>query len=107
HDRVLQVASNLVENAIRVSQRGSEVTLSARSATLCVADLGPGIPAGELPHAFERFHLRRRYGGGSPDGAGLGLAIVRELTEAMGGAVEVENSDGGGASFTVTLPGLG
>jgi signal transduction histidine kinase len=105
HDRALQVVSNLVENAIRVSERGSEVTLSAKSATLRVADCGPGIPPDELPQAFERFHLRRRYGRGSPDGAGLGLSIVRELTEAMGGSVEVENLDGGGTSFTVRLPG--
>jgi two-component system sensor histidine kinase BaeS len=104
HERVLQVASNLVENAIRVSGRGSEVTLSAKPATLRVVDQGPGIPEEDLPHAFERFRLRRRYGRGSPDGAGLGLAIVRELTEAMGGRVEVENLEAGGASFTVTLP---
>jgi two-component system OmpR family sensor kinase len=107
HDRVLQVASNLVENAIRVSERGDEVTLSAKEATLRVSDCGPGIAVDELPHAFERFRLRRRYGRGSPDGAGLGLAIVRELTEAMGGSVEVKNRDEGGAAFTVTLPRLG
>ena len=104
HDRVLQVASNLVENAIRVSAPGAEVTLSASSATLRVDDRGPGIPVEEIPRAFERFRLRRRYGRGSPDGAGLGLAIVRELTEAMGGSVEVENLAEGGASFTVRLP---
>ena len=53
---------------------------------------GPGHPAEEIPRAFERFHLRRRVGRGSPDGAGLGLAIVRELTEAMGGSVESTTS---------------
>jgi signal transduction histidine kinase len=104
HDRILQVASNLVENAIRVSEPGSEVTMSASSATLRVVDRGPGIPVDELPHTFERFHLRRRRGQGSPDGAGVGLAIVRELTEAMGGSVEVENLNAAGASFTVRLP---
>jgi signal transduction histidine kinase len=104
HDRVMQVASNLVENGIRLSGRGGEVTLSTAPGALRVSDTGPGIPADELAHAFERFRLRRRYGRRSPDGAGLGLAIVRELTEAMGGSVEVENGDDRGASFTVRLP---
>jgi signal transduction histidine kinase len=80
------------------------VTVTARPAMLRVADQGPGIPPHELPHAFERFRLRGRYGRGSPDGAGLGLAIVRELTEAMGGSIAVENLNGGGAMFTVRLP---
>jgi len=50
-----------------------------------VSDEGPGIPGEDLPQAFERFHLRGRTEHGSPDGAGLDLAIVRELSEAMGG----------------------
>ena len=65
--------------------------------------LGP--PEQEIPRAFEHFHLRSQAGRGSPDGAGLGLAIVRELTEAMGGTVAVENLDGGGACFSIQLPG--
>ena len=69
-----------------------------------VSDEGPGIPAEEIPRAFERFHLRARAGRGSPDGAGLGLAIVRELTEAMGGSAEVENLPAQGARFTIRLP---
>jgi len=69
-----------------------------------VRDHGPGIPDEDLPQAFDRFHLRRRYGGGSPDGAGTGLAIVRELTEAMGGSVGVRNAPGGGAEFDVRFP---
>ena len=55
-------------------------------------------------HAFERFHLRDRLGRGSAGGAGVGLAIVRELTEAMGGSVAVESPPGEGARFTVRLP---
>jgi signal transduction histidine kinase len=105
HGRALQVVTNLLDNAIRVSPRGAAVTIAAAPGELRISDQGPGIPAAELPHAFERFHLRARTGNGSPEGAGLGLAIVRELTEAMGGSVAVENLPGGGARFTVRLPG--
>jgi len=104
HGRVLQVLSNLVENAIRVSPSGGTVTVTATSGELTVADEGPGIPPEEIPHAFERFHLRARSDHNSSDGAGLGLAIVRELSEAMGGSVAVENLPARGARFTVRLP---
>jgi len=104
HGRTLQVVSNLVENAIRVSPEGGTVTVEAAPGRIVVSDEGPGIPEEEIPRAFERFHLRARAGRGSEDGAGLGLAIVRELSEAMGGSVEVENLSAQGARFTVTLP---
>ncbi len=104
HGRALQVVSNLLDNAIRVSPRGEAVTISVAPGELSVADRGGGIPATDIPRAFERFHLRARAGGGSSEGAGLGLAIVRELTEAMGGTAGVENRPGGGALFTVRLP---
>ncbi len=103
-DRVVQVVSNLVENAIRVTPSGGSVVIRVAPGSLAVADTGPGIPAEDLDHAFDRFHLRRRHGRGSPDGAGLGLAIVRDLTEAMGGTVAVESADGEGTTFTVRLP---
>ena len=106
-DRVLQVLSNLVENAIRVTPAGGSVTLQAEPGAVTVTDTGPGIPSEDLDHAFDRFHLRRRHGRGSPDGAGLGLAIVRELTEAMGGSVAVESDPGAGTTFTVRLPSEG
>jgi two-component system sensor histidine kinase BaeS len=104
HGRALQVVSNLLDNAIRVSPRGGEVTISAGPGELRVSDRGPGIPAAEIDQAFERFHLRSRAGGGVGEGAGLGLAIVRELTEAMGGRAGVENLPDGGARFTIRLP---
>jgi signal transduction histidine kinase len=103
-DRALQVVSNLVENAIRVTPPGGQVTIQASAGTIRVSDRGPGIPEKDLSRAFERFHLRSRHGRGSPDGAGLGLSIVRELAEAMGGSVDVENLTAGGACFTVRLP---
>ncbi len=105
HGRTLQVVSNLLENAIRVSPKGEAVTLAVAPGAIAVSDRGPGIPEEDIPRAFERFHLRARSGRGS-DGAGLGLAIVRELTEAMGGDATVENFPGGGARFTIRLPGL-
>jgi len=101
--RVLQVLTNLLDNSIRVSPRGATVTVATAPGMLAVSDQGPGIPEAEIPQAFERFHLRSRTGG-SPDGAGLGLAIVRELSEAMGGSAAVENLPGGGARFSVRLP---
>jgi signal transduction histidine kinase len=104
HGRALQVVSNLLENAIRVSPAGGAVTLTVATGEIAVDDEGPGIPEEEVPHAFERFRLRARAGRGSADGAGLGLAIVRELSEAMGGSVTVENLPARGARFTVRLP---
>jgi signal transduction histidine kinase len=80
------------------------VTIAVAPGALSVSDQGPGIPAAELPQAFERFHLRARGTHASPDGAGLGFAIVRELTEAMGGSAAVENLPDQGARFTVRLP---
>ena len=104
HGRALQVVSNLLENAIRVSPHGGVVTVEARPGEVRVADQGPGIPEEELPRAFERFHLRAVAGRGSHEGAGLGLAIVRELSEAMGGDATVENLPAQGACFTIRLP---
>jgi two-component system OmpR family sensor kinase len=103
-DRLLQVVSNLVENALRCTPAGETVTLATSPGRLKVVDTGPGIAAEEIPHAFERFFLYRRYNGHRPVGTGLGLAIVRELTQAMGGDVEVESSPGAGTAFTIRLP---
>jgi two-component system, OmpR family, sensor kinase len=106
-DRVLQVASNLVENALRETPAGGAVTVSARDGRLVVADTGSGIPPEDLPHAFERFYLYDKFGRDRPVGSGLGLAIVQQLVTAMRGTVSVQ-SDGGGTRFTVSLrPELG
>jgi signal transduction histidine kinase len=106
HDRVVQVASNLVENALRCTPAGRAVTVAALPGRLVVADTGPGIAPEDLPRAFERFFLYRRYSAERPVGTGLGLAIVRELTEAMGGTVKVESDVGAGTRFVVRLPSV-
>jgi signal transduction histidine kinase len=102
-DRLLQALSNLVENALRCTPPGGVVTLGAAAGELTVKDTGPGIAPDELPRAFDRFFLHRRYNGHRPVGTGFGLAIVRDLAQAMGGDVRVASSPTGTA-FTISLP---
>jgi two-component system OmpR family sensor kinase len=104
HDRVVQVLSNLIENALRSTPAGGTVTVAAEPGALTVADTGPGLAPEDLPRAFERFFLYSRYGQNRAVGTGLGLAIVKELTEAMGGSVTVRSRPGKGTSFVVRLP---
>jgi len=102
-DRVLQVASNLIENALRETPAGGAVTVRAEApGRLVVADTGPGIPPEDVPRAFERFYLYDKIGKDRPVGSGLGLAIVRQLVTAMGGNVGVESGPAG-TTFAVTL----
>ncbi len=104
HDRLLQVASNLVENALRETPPSGSVIVRAEPRRLVVSDTGPGLERADLDRAFDRFFLYDKYGRERPVGSGLGLAIVKQLTEAMGGTVEVRSSPGSGATFVVTLP---
>jgi two-component system, OmpR family, sensor kinase len=101
-DRTLQIASNLVENALRVTPAGGSVTVEADGSRLIVSDTGPGIPADDLPHAFERFYLYDKADKDRPLGSGLGLAIVKQLATAMGGDVSVQSSSAG-TTFEVRL----
>jgi two-component system sensor histidine kinase BaeS len=102
-DRVLQVVSNLVENALRLTPPGGEVCVVAAPGELRVEDTGPGLEDDDRVHAFERFYLHERYGRERPVGTGLGLAIVKQLTTAMGGTVSVESVPGERTAFTVRL----
>jgi signal transduction histidine kinase len=102
-DRVLQIVSNLVENALRLTPRGGEVRVITAPGRLRVEDTGPGLQSEDKERAFERFYLHERYGRERPVGTGLGLAIVKELTEAMGGTVEVTSEPGRLTAFTVRL----
>ncbi len=107
-ERLGQVITNLVSNAIQYTQPGGEVVISARcqggSALVTVEDTGVGIPESDLPLVFDRFHrvdsARLRGSGGS----GLGLAICRSIVEAHGGAISVTSTLDRGSRFTVTIP---
>ena len=107
HDRLAQVLTNLVRNALQYSPAGSPVEVTAapgddgRTVRLTVDDRGPGIPAERLPQLFDRFGERAP---GQTGGLGVGLWIVRELLAAMNGEVRVERNAAGGASLRVTIP---
>jgi signal transduction histidine kinase len=103
-DRVLQIVSNLVENALRLAPEGGRVRIVTGPGELRVEDTGPGLKAEELERAFERFYLYSRYGRERPVGTGLGLAIVKELAVGMGGSVEASSEPGQLTVFTVRLP---
>ena len=103
-DRALQVISNLVENALRLTPAGGSVRIVASLGEIRVEDTGPGLGAEELDRAFERFYLHSRYGRERPVGSGLGLAIVKELVEGMGGSVEARSTPNELTVFTVRLP---
>jgi two-component system, OmpR family, sensor kinase len=102
NDRLLQVASNLVENALRETPAGGSVTVRAEPGRLVVSDTGPGIPVDDVARAFERFYLYDKIGRGRPVGSGLGLAIVKQLSSAMGGDVDVDSGPDG-TTFSVSL----
>ncbi len=104
HDRLLQVASNLIENALRATPSGGSVRVAVAAGTLAVEDTGPGLAPDELPRAFERFFLYSRYESERSVGTGLGLAIVKELVDGMRGTVTVTSELGVGTSFVVQLP---
>jgi signal transduction histidine kinase len=101
-DRLLQVTSNLVENALRETPTGGVVTVRAEPARLLVIDTGPGIKPQDVPHAFERFYLYDKADKNRPVGSGLGLAIVKQLATAMGGDVSVRSGPDG-TTFEVRL----
>ena len=108
-DRLAQVFTNLVENALKFTPAGGQVSLAARIAgsevEIDVADTGEGISAQALEHIFDRFYqadasrARRER-----QGAGLGLAIAREIVGAHGGKISVRSQLGQGTVFTVRLP---
>jgi signal transduction histidine kinase len=102
-DRVLQIVSNLVENALRLTPPGGEVRVVAAPGLLRVEDTGPGLAEDDTERAFERFYLHERYGRERQVGTGLGLAIVKELTLAMGGDVDVDSRPDALTVFSVRL----
>ncbi|MCB9144281.1 MAG: HAMP domain-containing histidine kinase [Anaerolineales bacterium] len=108
-DRMAQVFTNLVDNALKFTPQGGRVTLTASTVRdefcITVTDTGMGISEEELPHVFQRFYQAdpaRK--GGETHGAGLGLAIAHEIVMAHGGRISVRSSKDSGTSFDVALP---
>ena len=106
-ERLRQVLTNLVENAVKYSAEGDAVEVSAQREDLyvriSVSDRGPGIPDDQQQLIFQKFG-RAEVEGGSKPGTGLGLFIARSIAEAHGGTLEVQSRRGGGATFTLSLP---
>ncbi len=104
-ERIQQVLTNLIGNAIKFSPEGSTITVGAESLgaelKYSVSDTGPGIPAEQLPHIFERFWQDART---ARLGTGLGLSIAKGIVEAHGGRIWVESQEGSGSTFCFTLP---
>jgi two-component system phosphate regulon sensor histidine kinase PhoR len=105
-ERVQQVVTNLVHNAIKFTPPGGTITVAVEPAgneiVFSVSDTGVGIAPYELPRIFERFYKadRARSGGGT----GLGLAIARHVVQGHGGRIRVESVEGEGTTFFFTLP---
>ena len=102
-----KIVLNLLSNAFKFTFDGG-ISVRLRDADgrveLSVSDTGVGIPASELPHVFERFHRVEGQRGRTNEGSGIGLALVRELTNLQGGEVSAASEVGRGTTFTVTLP---
>jgi len=110
HERLERVFTNLIENAIKYTDKGGHVRararLAGRALEVEIEDNGIGIPSAHLPRVFERFYRVDRSRSREMGGTGLGLAIVKHIVRAHGGNVEVESEEGRGALFRVRLPVL-
>ena len=106
--RISQVVGNLLENAIVNTPEGGAVTITAtaqaETATVAVADTGPGIAPEDLERVFDRFYRIDPSRARATGGAGLGLTIARQLVGAHGGAIQAESEPGQGATFRFSLP---
>lgn len=100
-ERLGRAIDNLLDNAAKHTPEGTVVEVTLRDGELTVRDHGPGIPAADRPHVFDRFY-RGAAARGRP-GSGLGLAIVRQVAETHGGSIAVEEAPGGGALFRLKL----
>ncbi len=110
--QLIQVASNLLTNALNYTPAGGAVSVGAevrrqggqKMVAFTVRDTGPGIAAQDMPHLFERFYRGAAGRQTSAPGTGLGLAISQEIMERLGGRITVESEADHGAAFTVWLP---
>ena len=108
-DRLKQVLINLVGNAIQYTPQDGDVYLSvakvSEQARIICRDTGPGIPAEDLPHIFERFYrAEKSRTRGKATGFGLGLSITKWIVENHGGRIEVDSKEGQGTTFAIWLP---
>jgi two-component system phosphate regulon sensor histidine kinase PhoR len=108
-DKLTQVFTNLIENALKYTPRGTPLELGAlgtlEDEVECyVRDHGPGIPAEDLPHIFERFYRVEKGRSRETGGTGLGLSIVKHIVQLHGGRVWAENREGGGLVIRLRLP---
>jgi signal transduction histidine kinase len=106
-ERVLQVASIFLDNAVKYTPEGGSVTVTVKeeddSVALAVTDTGVGVPEDQLPLVFERFF--RADASRAEEGVGLGLSIARQIAEAHGGTIEATSKVGVGSTFVLLLPG--
>lgn len=106
--RMEQVFNNLIDNAVKYSERGDRVSLVARKTTeqieLSVEDNGPGVASSDLPHIFERFYRVDKARSRGQGGTGLGLSIVKHIVQSHGGAVGAESTYGKGTRIILRLP---
>jgi two-component system phosphate regulon sensor histidine kinase PhoR len=106
--RIGQVLTNLVSNAVKFTPSGGQVTISAEAETgqirFVIADTGYGIPPEALPRVFDKFFQAQSSTESGTKGTGLGLAIVKHIVELHGGEVGVESEAGRGSRFYFTLP---
>jgi PAS domain S-box-containing protein len=106
-DRLAQVLSNLISNAIKYSSQGGEIRITGQArpeqVIICVQDQGPGIAADDIPHIFDRFY-RASEASRTTKGAGLGLYLARAVVEAHGGHIWVDPKPGNGARICFSLP---
>jgi signal transduction histidine kinase len=107
-DRVIQVLTNLLDNAFKFTPRGGSITIEAgedtREVWVSVSDTGIGITAEELPNLFQAFYHGASSQPPEKHGMGLGLAISQEIIRAHGGGIRVESTSGRGSRFTFTIP---
>ena len=108
-ERVTQLLSNLVGNALKFTPAGGRVEVRVQpydeGALVSVIDTGEGIPAEQLPHVFDRFFQVSSTRVGARHGAGLGLPLSRGIVEAHGGTIWIESAPGRGTTVRFTLPG--
>ncbi|MBQ6796240.1 MAG: HAMP domain-containing protein [Clostridia bacterium] len=107
-DRMEQVITNIVSNAVKYTPSGGNVRVSCSAkyteAVICVADDGIGIPEKDLPRIFERFYRVDKARSRESGGTGLGLAIAKELVEMHGGRIEIKSREGKGTSVIIKVP---